>query len=96
MKTAITLLPVKAGNKADNVMSRQVHAKTDSEWEKALLDKNVHYISTMNGPIDYFLQGLKSLSYIDSTPFTDEREKTTLIVPLTCAMITTSVLQHGP
>lgn len=75
MKTAMTLLPAKAGNKAYNVMSRQIHVKTDSEWEKALLDTNVHYIGTMYGPIDYFLQGLKSLIYVDSTPFTDEREK---------------------
>ena len=29
----------------------------------------------MNGQLIYFLQGLKSLIYIDSTPFTDEREK---------------------
>lgn len=57
MKTAMTLLPAKAGNMAYNVLSRQIHVKTDSEWEKALLDKNVHYIGTMSGPIDYFLQG---------------------------------------
>ena len=72
VKTALTKPEI---TKADNEMSRQVLAKTDSEWEKPSLDKNVHYISTMNDPAGYFLQVLKSLIYIDSTPFTDERQK---------------------
>lgn len=72
-------------------MSRQVHAKTESEWEKALLDKNVH--SAMNGPADIFSTRFKITNLYRFDTFHRRKGKTTLNVPLkTPTPVTTNKL----
>ena len=73
------------------MMSRQVHAKTESEWEKALLDKNVH--SAMNGPADIFSTRFKIINLYRFDTFHRRKGKTTLNVPLKTDVV---IMPHGP
>ena len=80
------------------MMSRQVHAKTESEWEKALLDKNVH--SAMNGPAqspaDIFSTRFKIINLYRFDTFHRRKGKTTLNVPLTSWKTDVVIMPHGP
>ena len=75
-------------------MSRQVHAKTESEWEKALSDKNVH--SAMNGPADIFSTRFKIINLYRFDTFHRRKGKTTLNVPLTSWKTDVVIMPHGP
>lgn len=71
-----------------------MHAKTESEWEKALLDKNVD--SAMNGPADIFSTRFKISNLYRFETFHRRKGKTTFNIPLISWKKDVVIMPHGP